>query len=88
MESGKRGLTCAIEERGYAAVVTGRDGIAYSKERFRESHTFRLGEQCNLLIADNRTMQYANATERERRLLREIAWGDDADLRCPRCEER
>lgn len=85
MESGKRGLTRAVEQRGYAVVVTGRDGAAYSKGRFRESHTFRIGEQCNLLIADNRTVQYANASERERRLLRKIAWGDDADVRCPRC---
>jgi len=85
VESGKRGLSRSVEQLGLAAVVAGRDGVVYPRERYRESHTFRIGEQCNLLVADNRTVEYANADAEERRALRRLAWGDDADVRCPRC---
>ena len=85
MESGKRGLTREVEGRGFGAVVVGRDGVIYPAGRFRESHTFRIGGQCNLLIADNRTRGYCAAADSERRILREITWGDATDLQCACC---
>lgn len=58
-------------------LVVGRDGVAYPPERWRESATFRSGDQRNLLIADNRTEQYAAADPRFKRTLEEMAWGSD-----------
>ena len=74
-ESGRRGLTRRLEERGLTAVVVGRDGRAYAAPEWPDSATFRAGEQANLLIADNRTRQYAHAPAAERAALAEAAWG-------------
>jgi hypothetical protein len=88
LESGKRGLTRELGRRGLAAVVVGRDGVAYPAARFRESHTFRIGEQCNLLIGDNRTRDYASASPDRRRVLRTITWGSEEDILCAQCGEQ
>ncbi|MGZ4351312.1 MAG: hypothetical protein ACXVRX_12420 [Solirubrobacteraceae bacterium] len=56
-------------------MVVGRDGRAYDRDRWRESRTFRAGEQDNLLVEDNRTRQYEEAQGRWRRKLARLAWG-------------
>jgi hypothetical protein len=76
LESGNRSVTRQIEGRGLGALIVGRDGRGYPRERWLESRTFRLQEQENLLIADNRTRQYAEAGPRLRRKLARLAWGD------------
>jgi hypothetical protein len=74
-ESGKAGLTRQLFAKNLRALVVGRDGAAYEKERWRESHTFRSGEQRNLLIADNRTRQYAEADAAAKSFLERCTWG-------------
>lgn len=76
-ESGKKGLTRQIMAMNLKALVVGRDGRAYEKESWFESQTFKSGEQSNLLIADNRTKQYADADCETRRLMTKVAWGKD-----------
>ncbi|MGO9956924.1 MAG: hypothetical protein ACLP50_13245 [Solirubrobacteraceae bacterium] len=78
LESGMRGVTRQIEAQGLVALVVGRDGESYPRERWPQSATFRWEEQQNLLIADNRTRQYAEAPPRLRRRLAALAWGDAA----------
>lgn len=75
LESGRRGLTRQIWESGLRALVVGRDGQSYERERWMQSRTFRSGQQENLLIADNRTRQYAEATPARRLELARYAWG-------------
>ncbi|MGZ4313532.1 MAG: hypothetical protein ACXVR1_15645, partial [Solirubrobacteraceae bacterium] len=75
LESGNDGITRQIEAQGLRAVVVGRDGRAYDRDRWRESRTFRAGEQDNLLVEDNRTRQYEEAQGRWRRKLARLAWG-------------
>lgn len=75
-ESGKRGLTRQICDMGLDPLVVGRDGRAYMKEAWYESHTFRSGDQRNLLVADNRTNEYMHADSDTQRFLSEITWGD------------
>jgi hypothetical protein len=75
-ESGKTGLTRQLSAKGLRALVVGRDGAVYEKERWRESHTFRSGGQRNLLVADNRTRQYAEADAPARKFLEQCAWGN------------
>jgi hypothetical protein len=76
LESGKRSITRQVLERGLQALVVGRDGAAYSPEHWRESATFRVGDQPNLLIADNRTRQWEGYSAAKRRRYAEMTWGD------------
>ena len=75
LESGQRGISRQVCDRGLRMVVVGRDGLAYPPERWRESATFRSGGQVNQLIADNRTREYETVGAARRRVLEEIAWG-------------
>jgi hypothetical protein len=74
-ESGRSGLTRQVLARGLRVLVVGRDGRGYLPAEWPESRTFRSGSQENLLIADNRTAQYAQADAPMRALLRTLAWG-------------
>ncbi len=64
LESGRRSITRQVWERGLETLVVGRDGQAYERDRWFDSATFRSGGQRNLLIADNRTRQFDDATPR------------------------
>jgi hypothetical protein len=75
LESGKRSVTKQIWEHGLEPLVVGRDGKSYSSDLWYESKTFRSGGQQNLLVADNRTRQFARADPAEQRRLAELAWG-------------
>jgi hypothetical protein len=76
LENGRRGLTNQVLARGLGVRVVGRDGVAYDIPGWAASRTFRSGEQQNLLVADNQTRAFANATPAQRRALGELAWGD------------
>jgi hypothetical protein len=75
-ESGKSGLTPQLTAQGLEVVVVGRNGRGYTKDEWPQSDTFRTADQSNLLVADNRTRQYAEAGEEARRYMSRIAWGD------------
>lgn len=74
-ESGREGLTRQVAALGLTALVVGRDGAAYAPEEWRASRTFRSGGQTNLLVADNRTRQYAEADAQTKIFLEQCAWG-------------
>ncbi len=75
LESGKRSISRQVWERGLDVRIVGRDGVAYPSERWRESATFRSGDQRNLLISDNRTLQYDQADAAFKDTLERMAWG-------------
>jgi hypothetical protein len=75
LEGGSNSLTRQVQARGLEAVVVGRDGVAYPPDRWRESATFRSGEQANLLVSDNRTRHYQEGGPLVRRGLAWLAWG-------------
>lgn len=74
LEAGRRSLSRQVRERGLATLVVGRNGEAYPPERWRQSGTFRSGDQANLLLADNRTRHYLEAGPLIRRGLAWLAW--------------
>lgn len=78
LESGRGSITRQVWARGLQALVVGRDGTSYECTRWHASRTFRSGSQENLLIADNRTRQYAEADAARRSQLARLAWGDSA----------
>ncbi len=75
IESGRQSITRRVQERGLRATVVGRDGQIYNVEAWPDSHTFRSGEQENLLVADNQTEGYRTASPRRRRRFSRDSWG-------------
>lgn len=75
LESGRVGLSAFVRNEGLELVVVGADGQVYRVEQWPLSRTFRAGRQENLLIADNRTTQFATAQPRQKRRLASLAWG-------------
>jgi hypothetical protein len=75
LESGHRSITRSVQQQGLRAVVVGRDGSVYDVQAWPDSHTFRSGEQENLLIADNQTRDYQTVSPRVRRRLSRGTWG-------------
>ncbi|MGN6588219.1 MAG: hypothetical protein ACTHKT_12245 [Solirubrobacterales bacterium] len=73
LEGGRHSLTRQVRKRGLETLVVSRDG-AYPPDRWRESATFRSGEQANLLLADNRTRHYQEGGTLIRRGLAWLAW--------------
>lgn len=74
LEGGSRSLTRQVHELGLQTRVVGRDG-SYPVERWRQSRTFRSGEQENLLLSDNRTRHYQGGGRLTRAGLAWLAWG-------------
>ena len=71
IESGRRGLS----RRAGRLAVVGYDGRAYGPDDWPASHTWRAGEQENLLIADNRTVEWTGASPAERAAMARRSWG-------------
>jgi hypothetical protein len=80
LESGRASITRRLHDEGLRVVVVGRDGSVFDVEAWPDSHTFRSGEQENLLIADNQTRDYQHASPRVRRRLSRGTWGSRASL--------
>lgn len=78
LESGWEGMSRRLRERGLRTLVVGRDRRAYEPEQWPASRTFRSGNQENLLVSDNRTREYDEASPERRRELELLAWGRSA----------
>lgn len=79
IESGRESVTAQIRRLGLATVIVGRDGRAFHPNDWAASRTLWQGDQENLLIADNRTEDYALGDVRVRTALSRFAWGKAAD---------
>ncbi|WP_144400100.1 hypothetical protein [Geobacter pickeringii] len=75
-ESGKYGLSSQIRAQGLKLVLVGLDGRSFTEDKWPLSDTFRLGNQDNLLISDNQTNQFQNASDDERQVLSRYSWGN------------
>lgn len=75
-EAGPNSLTQQIIQDGLIPYVVDRQGRAWPPESWAESHTFRMGGQENLLIADNRTRAWKEADIPMRDYLETLAWTD------------
>jgi hypothetical protein len=77
-ESGTHGFTRQVQKMGLDVMVVGKDGWGYDVDDWHASNTFRQDVQENLLVADNRTLEYQNADVRKKKYLSELAWGHQA----------
>ena len=75
LESGRQSITRQLLRGGGSVAVVGADGRAWRVDEWPQSRTFRIGDQENLLIADNRTRQFDDASEEQRYWLTRAAWG-------------
>jgi hypothetical protein len=73
-ESGRKSLTRQILASGLKPIVVGRNGTMYEISEWRSSSTFWTNEQHNLIIADNRTVGYAQGEQTFRTKLENRAW--------------
>jgi hypothetical protein len=73
-ESGRRSMTRQILARNLSPVVVDKNGQTYAVSDWRSSKTFWTERQTNLIIADNRTADYASGDQEQRRVLENLAW--------------
>jgi hypothetical protein len=80
LEAGHDSITWQVLSCGLRAVVVNADGDKFDVDApygsVRKSATFRWGSQESLLVADNRTDDYQNASPERRAFLRKLAWGE------------
>ncbi|MBU1275032.1 MAG: hypothetical protein KJ720_06625 [Proteobacteria bacterium] len=75
LESGRSSFTRFVEKQGLQALVAGADGRVFSPKQWRESQTFRIPGQANLIISDNQTRGYDTGSRGVRRIMELSAWG-------------
>jgi len=73
-ESGIDSMTRQVVAAGLKPVLAGRDGRAYEPPDWPQARTFWIGEQENLLVADNQTRAYQDASRAQRERLAFFAW--------------
>ncbi len=73
-ESATNGFSKQIFNMGKKIIVVGKDGIGYDKEEWDKSRTFRQFGQENLLVADNQTREYQEASTKRRQFLSKATW--------------
>lgn len=75
LESGKDGFTQFLIDRRLTPFVVGANGLCYKSIDWIISNTFRVPGQSNLIVADNQTIAYDNASKSLRKRLELAAWG-------------
>ncbi len=86
-ESGPRGLSISLLNKGLDLIVVGADGTGYSMDQWPTCQAFRSGDQSNILVADNQTEAFDRFSKEVNRTHRIMTWGgydpefeDDVEL--------
>lgn len=74
-ENGRDSLTVRVKRKGLECLLIDKFGNIYAEDAWQKSNTFWNGKQENLLISDNQTEKYMEASLEEKMLYRKIAWG-------------
>ena len=74
IESGKISLSQYIKNKGLKLYIVGKNGINYDILDWKLSNTFRFNNQTNLMILDNQSKFYLNASEKLKRKLEAASW--------------
>ena len=73
-EHGNDSMTNQILKKGLNVMIVDKNGKSYSIANWKESNTFWHGEQENLIIQDNQTLNYTGGSEAYKTTLRIKAW--------------
>ena len=74
-ESGRWGFSRQLRGKKLEVAVINSDNQRFLWPSWPNSRTYRTGQQEKLLLADNRTHQFAQASPDEQRWLATLAWG-------------
>ncbi len=77
-EAGKTNLTNQVLQNGGAALIINGNGQLFSPEDWPKSQTFRLMDQEQLLVFDNRSAKYHHGTKKRRWHHATASWGERA----------
>jgi hypothetical protein len=78
LESGYGGMTRQLLSANLKARIVGKNGVGYDVDKWPSSNTFRLGDQSNLLVADNQTHIFTAANCETRFVFALMSWGEDS----------
>lgn len=78
MESGRASMTAQLRRLGRPPVMVDRLGAVHAPAQWSRGNVFWQSAQQDLLVADNQTRSYAEATRPQRAVLSAYAWGWDA----------
>lgn len=76
-ESGWLSLTRQIRARGLQTLLIDRHGDAYTPDRWSEAHCFRSDRQEDVIVRDNRTLEFEDAAPARKQQLQRLTWGED-----------
>ena len=74
-ESGRKSLTDFYLQKKRRVLVVDKHGKTYEPAEWKKSSTFWINNQENLLVADNQTRIYAEASITEKKEMTRLAWG-------------
>ena len=74
-ENGRKSLSNKLLKKGLTLIVIDKYGATFSGKEWKESNTFWINNQENLLIADNQTKLYEQSSNEEKSKLSNLAWG-------------
>jgi len=77
-EAGAQGLSRQMLEEGGGIGIVTRQGKLIGVDDWPRAACFRVRQQEELLVADNRTVAYALSSHSQRQRLARLAWGGDA----------
>lgn len=77
-ESGEAGLTHRVRASGLKPLLIGADGRSFDLAEWPKSDGFRLGDQRNVIAADNQVLSFSESDEWQRAWLTRVSWGDYA----------
>jgi hypothetical protein len=75
LESGPKGMTRFLADRGLRVVAVGANGSAYEQKDWAQSGTFWSPKHANLMISDNQTRKYDEVSWWRQRHRERNAWG-------------
>ena len=74
-ESGPGSVTMRALKAGKRTLLVGADGQIFDTPDWPKSRTFRLGQQSNIIVADNQTRFYDGMNNRQRKMYTFLTWG-------------
>ncbi len=74
-ENGRKSLTAFYTAKGLKTLVVDKNGKTFAPAGWKNSCIFWNGEQENLLVADNQTRLYSEASTEEKKTMTWLAWG-------------
>ena len=74
-ESGRKNLTVQLQNKGFDVGIVNSDNIFFYIKDWKLSNTYCLGNQSKLVFVDNRTDEYQNSDQNQKRKMYYFCWG-------------